>query len=334
MRSFTMTCRTGTCGGGGASSGRAPSTTRSEAAYQVLYHVLVRVCQLLAPVMPFITEHVYQNLVRGVSPDAPISVHLTRFPEPDPALAQPDLEADVEAARRVLSVGLAARNAARLKVRQPLGRALLVAPPDVERGVRAFELDILDELNVERLETVASLDDRVTVAVELDMRRHLDAAAQCRARTPRGAGGPPGQGGPRRPARHRARHPPAGRRRGQAWLGGSQVHRAGPRWLRGRRRPRRDGRARHRDDARPSAEGPGPPPRPPDPDDAQGSPAQRRRSYPRAVDARRRGRRGHRASTARTSVARRSPSSCAAGPHPRAGWPERPISTRRGSASR
>ena len=76
-----------------------------QAAFQVLYHVLVRVCQLLAPVMPFITEHVYQNLVRAVSPDAPVSLHLTGFPEPDPARAQPDLEADVAAARRVLQSG-------------------------------------------------------------------------------------------------------------------------------------------------------------------------------------------------------------------------------------
>jgi isoleucyl-tRNA synthetase len=140
-----------------------------QAAFQVLYHVLVRVCQLLAPVMPFITEHVYQNLVRAVSPDAPVSLHLAPFPEPDPARAQPALEAQAEAARRVLSVGLAARNAAGLKVRKPLGRALLVAPPDVERGVRAFELDVLDELNVEHLETVPSLDDRVAISVELDL---------------------------------------------------------------------------------------------------------------------------------------------------------------------
>jgi isoleucyl-tRNA synthetase len=140
-----------------------------EAAFQVLHHVLVRVCQLLAPVMPFITEHVYQNLVRGVSPDAPVSLHLTRFPEPDPARALPELEADVEAARRVLRVGLAARNAAGLKVRKPLGRALLVGPPAVERAVRAFAEDILEELNVERLDRVPSVDDRVAISVELDM---------------------------------------------------------------------------------------------------------------------------------------------------------------------
>jgi isoleucyl-tRNA synthetase len=139
------------------------------AAFQVLYHVLVRVCQLLAPVMPFVTEHVYQNLVRTISPDAPISLHLTRFPEPDPARTQVALEVDVEAARRVLKVGLAARNASGLKVRKPLGRALVVAPADVGRAVRAFELDILDELNVERLETVTSLGDRLAISAELDM---------------------------------------------------------------------------------------------------------------------------------------------------------------------
>jgi isoleucyl-tRNA synthetase len=141
-----------------------------EAAYQVVYHVLVRVCQLVAPVMPFMSEHVYQNLVCTVSPSSPTSIHLTRFPKPDQPLVQPALEADMEAARRVLRAGLAARNAAKLKVRQPLGRMLLAAPPSVERGVRAFEQDVLDELNVEHLEIVASLDDRVAVSAELDMR--------------------------------------------------------------------------------------------------------------------------------------------------------------------
>jgi isoleucyl-tRNA synthetase len=153
-----------------------------QAAFQVLYHVLVRVCQLLAPVMPFVTEHVYRNLVPPVSPGAPISIHLTGFPQPDPALAQPELEARVEAVRRVLGVGLAARNAARLKVRTPLGRALLAAPPDVEGAVRAFEPDILEELNVERLETVASLDDTLiaesrdvfAVAADRDVMLALD----------------------------------------------------------------------------------------------------------------------------------------------------------------
>jgi isoleucyl-tRNA synthetase len=120
--------------------------------------------------MPFTAEHVYGNLVAAAAPGAPASIHLTRFPEPDRALVKPALEAEVDAARRALSVGLAARNAARLKVRTPLGRALLAAPVDIVRGVRAFQQDVLDELNVEGLETVASLDDRIDVTVELAVR--------------------------------------------------------------------------------------------------------------------------------------------------------------------
>jgi isoleucyl-tRNA synthetase len=142
---------------------------QKQAAFQVLYHVLVRVCQLLAPVMPFMTEHVYQNLVRSVSPEAPVSLHLLPFPEPDPARTQPDLEAAVMATRRVLKAGLAARNTARLKVRQPLGRALLAAPPEVEGAVRVFEADILDELNVEAIEVVTGHEAPVSIAVALDV---------------------------------------------------------------------------------------------------------------------------------------------------------------------
>ncbi len=145
-----------------------------QAAYQTLYHVLVRVSQLLAPVMPFVTEHVYRNLVAGQRPDAPPSIHLTPFPSPDPARVNPALDAAVAAVRRVLSVGLAARNAGGLKGYQPLGRALLVAPPEVAHAVKAFEADLLDELNVERVQTVASLSDRIAVDVQLDLR---DASA-------------------------------------------------------------------------------------------------------------------------------------------------------------
>jgi isoleucyl-tRNA synthetase len=139
-----------------------------QAAYQGLYHVLVRVGQLLAPVMPFMAEHLYRSLVPAVSPEAPPSIHLVRFPEPDPALARPALEGQVASARRVLTVGLAARNAAGLKVRQPLARALVVAPPEVVAGARAFEADVLDELNVERLEPVSGLDGRDGFAEAVD----------------------------------------------------------------------------------------------------------------------------------------------------------------------
>jgi isoleucyl-tRNA synthetase len=129
------------------------------AAYRTLHHVLVRACQLLAPVTPFVTEHMYRTLVAGRPLAAPLSVHLTAFPEPDHALEDPDVEAGVALVRRVLSVGLAARNAARIKVRQPLARAIVHTASDLARWLPDFESDLREELNVEAVETVASAED-------------------------------------------------------------------------------------------------------------------------------------------------------------------------------
>jgi isoleucyl-tRNA synthetase len=131
-------------------------------AYATLHHVLVRVSQLLAPVVPFFAERVYQTLVAERQPDAPASVHLTEFPMADPAIEDRELEAGVALVRRVLSVGLAARGSAKLKVRQPLARALVVAPDGMRRWMEEYRSDLTDELNVEALDVVPSVDDKVT----------------------------------------------------------------------------------------------------------------------------------------------------------------------------
>ena len=145
-------------------------TDEKQAAYATLLHVLVRVVQLLAPVTPFVAEHVYGNLVARRSPEAPPSVHLTPFPSPDPALEDPALEASVAAVRHALSVGLAARQAAGVKVRQPLASAVIAAPPEVAEAVARFATDVCDELNVERVETgAASADGETTVALDTEI---------------------------------------------------------------------------------------------------------------------------------------------------------------------
>jgi isoleucyl-tRNA synthetase len=131
-------------------------------AYRTLHHVLVRLCQLLAPIVPFFAERVYQTLVAERRPDAPPSVHLTEYPEPTPAIEDRELEAGMALVRRVLSVGLAARSSGKVKVRQPLARALVVVPEAMRRWVEEYRADITDELNVEALEMVASVDDKVT----------------------------------------------------------------------------------------------------------------------------------------------------------------------------
>src|SRR5262249_57356979 len=82
-----------------------------------------------------------------------VSVPLTRLPEPDPALVDPQLEEAMAFVRRVVRQGLAARGAAGLKVRQPLPRALVLAPPAMLPWLSEFEAAVLDELNVEAMDT-------------------------------------------------------------------------------------------------------------------------------------------------------------------------------------
>ncbi len=117
------------------------------AAYATLYHVLVKFARLLAPFTPFVTEAIYQNLVRSVYPQAYESVHHTTWPRYDPAVVDQSLLEQMDLARQVASLGLAARNSAGLKVRQPLERALAYAGGRRSLDPEFVEI-ITDELNV------------------------------------------------------------------------------------------------------------------------------------------------------------------------------------------
>ncbi|MDW8367949.1 MAG: isoleucine--tRNA ligase, partial [Abditibacteriales bacterium] len=125
------------------------------AAYQTLYDVLVTLARLIAPIVPFTAEEMYQNLVRSVFAEAPESVHLCSYPTVNPALQDERLVEDVATLRRVVSLALSARKEAQVKVRQPLPR-LLVKPADQrEREVLArMQAQILNELNVKALEFI------------------------------------------------------------------------------------------------------------------------------------------------------------------------------------
>jgi isoleucyl-tRNA synthetase len=96
-----------------------------QTAYGTLYYVLVRLLQVLAPFTPFVTEVMYQNLVRSVQPGARESVHHCDWPVADEGLIDQTLLEQMALARRVASLGLAARSSANLKVRQPLAKALV-----------------------------------------------------------------------------------------------------------------------------------------------------------------------------------------------------------------
>jgi isoleucyl-tRNA synthetase len=111
----------------------------------------VRLIRVLAPLTPFVTEVMYQNLVRAVQPAAYESVHQTLWPQAETATVDETLVAQMALAREAASLGLSARNSANVKIRQPLGRALVYAGP--QGGGLSEELASLvrDELNVKEL---------------------------------------------------------------------------------------------------------------------------------------------------------------------------------------
>jgi isoleucyl-tRNA synthetase len=126
-----------------------------QTAYATLYHVLVTLCKLLAPFTPFVTEVMYQNLVRSVQPDAPESVHHCDWPQADLSAIDDSLFDQMALARRIASLGLGARGSANIKVRQPLARALVYVGDAKGELTDELVAIVTDELNVKAFEFVA-----------------------------------------------------------------------------------------------------------------------------------------------------------------------------------
>ncbi|MGB9521388.1 MAG: DUF5915 domain-containing protein, partial [Anaerolineales bacterium] len=133
-------------------------------AYATLYHVMVKLIRLLAPIIPFVTETIYQNLVRSVRPSAYESVHHTTWPVSDELTLDTDLEDQMALARQVASLGLSARNAAGLKVRQPLQKVLVYAGETHSLLPELVEI-VKDELNVKEFEFVEKASQLVTYQI-------------------------------------------------------------------------------------------------------------------------------------------------------------------------
>ncbi len=132
---------------------KSDSDTDKLAAYQTLYRVLVDLCKILAPVCPFITEEMYQNLVRSHDAASPESVHHTAYPQFDPALFTEGLAEEMDLVSDIVSAALSLRETRQIRVRQPLGR-IIVSPSDEQTGgaIKKFQDHILDELNIKKLE--------------------------------------------------------------------------------------------------------------------------------------------------------------------------------------
>ncbi len=133
------------------------------AAYLTLYECLTTLITLLAPFIPFMTEELYQNLVRSVDPTAPISIHLTDWPVANEELLDEQLMRETRLVMQIVSLGRAAREKAQIKVRQPLN-TLYVRVPTLaeEEALMRLNEQVLEELNIKRLELMSSESDMLT----------------------------------------------------------------------------------------------------------------------------------------------------------------------------
>jgi isoleucyl-tRNA synthetase len=121
------------------------------AAYQTLYTVLTTLTKLFAPIMPFLSETMYQQL-EAWQASRPVSVHLCDFPEVDKSLIDEELSTDMDALLRLVSLGLAARNSVKIKVRQPLAEMrVFTSDPSDRHAIDRFADQLCEELNIKKV---------------------------------------------------------------------------------------------------------------------------------------------------------------------------------------
>lgn len=118
-------------------------------AYMTLYTALITLCKAAAPMIPFMTEDIYQNLVRSIDKNAPESIHLCDFPEYDEQLINTELEKDMEEVLQIVVLGRACRNTANIKNRQPIGKMYVKAQSELSDFYKEI---IEEELNVKSVE--------------------------------------------------------------------------------------------------------------------------------------------------------------------------------------
>ena len=138
------------------------------AAFATLRHCLVEVCKLVAPLTPFLADSIYCNLVAGAGGefgDAPDSVHLADFPEAADTLVEPELETGMEAVRRTVELGRAARAHSKVKMRQPLRKAVVVATAEERPAIERLSDVVASELNVKEIEFVSDESELVSYRV-------------------------------------------------------------------------------------------------------------------------------------------------------------------------
>jgi len=137
-------------------------------AYETLYEVLNKVLRLLAPMLPILTEKMYQNMVRTADPTQPESIHLTHYPLPDQEIVDEQLVEDMDNIIKLNTLALSAREKSKIKIRQPLSKFIIAPNSDTEaRAVKRFSSLLKSELNVKEIEI---RDVKASCPIELQVR--------------------------------------------------------------------------------------------------------------------------------------------------------------------
>ncbi|RYX81454.1 isoleucine--tRNA ligase [bacterium] len=148
---------------------KSESDSDKAQAYATLHHVLLTLSKLIAPVIPFSAEHIYRNLSAPLK-DVPESVHLCEWPKVDERFQNDQLVADVEGVLQAVSLGLSARKESKIRVRQPISKALVQAPTSAgESAIQSWQDTIKDELNVKEIEMLADAGDLVTYSLRANL---------------------------------------------------------------------------------------------------------------------------------------------------------------------
>ena len=136
-------------------------------AYMTLYEALVTLCKTAAPMIPFMTEDIYQNLVVNVDKSAPMSIHLCDFPVANEAYIDAELEASMDEVLKIVVFGRAARNTANIKSRQPIGNMFVKAAKTLDKY---FVEIIEDELNIKAVTFKDDLSDFTSYSFKPQLR--------------------------------------------------------------------------------------------------------------------------------------------------------------------
>ena len=146
---------------------KSENDSDKKAAYQTLYQVLLTSVKVIAPILPFMSEKIYQNLVCNVDDKLPESVHLCDYPLIDDNKIDQNMIDQVDTIRKIVELGRSARNKAELKIRQPLNELCFhLTDSNIETFVKDNQNIILEELNVKKIKFVSSTDKLIKYEIK------------------------------------------------------------------------------------------------------------------------------------------------------------------------